>query len=271
MKKKYYFIFLTIVFNCVLCISGIAQKTKVGITQAEQVKTEIQELKTSIKALEAAAVIDLGKEDNKIADLTNQLGGLDNKIGALKNDQDLYLKVLGFLGIPATLVGLILLFFSVKKLIEDKVTTNLKNAEALVDSKIANIVADNKSNILQLIRSQDLENMLKNESSMLLVSPNQKEENIIKGIMNKFKFSGIKYRVMDNYQNPKQEFDLVIFNQMENDIVKEFLKNANEDDFFVAFTKVNLDRHERLNFANSPMTLYSNILNTLKYKHLLNA
>lgn len=236
-------------------ISANAQKDK-------EVGVRIERLETNIKKLEDEAKIGIGAEDNKITGLKNELGALDNKIGALQNDQDWYLKALTWFGIPAGLIALIAGFYQVfvrtKKLIEDK---------------IANIVEENKSKILQLITSQDLENTLKEESEISVLSDSENDQNNIKGIISNFHFKSrnISYRILKKEETLSFDYDLMVFNQIDKEVINKYIADSADKDLFVAYTFKQIDRHQRLNFSNSPMTLYTNIMNTLKYKKLLNA
>jgi hypothetical protein len=189
--------------------------------------------------------------------------GYDEKLEKIDESMRL-LKILGYGGLPVTIIGLLTIYFS-----------GIRKARKFVVDKIENVVEHNRSSIISIIESEEYDTKLRGMKKLLVLSPNQESEEKIKLLFTKFRFKQVKYRVVEAYQE-FNDFDLIIFNNesrdMSGELIKEYLTNNLDDDAaFVAYTTINLDRDPRLNFSNSPFTLYHSILSTLKYSSHIRA
>ncbi len=217
---------------------------------------EVQQLKQQLKEADFNAKQLSTDLKNQKSELENKIGALDNKVDAIKNDFDLYIKILGFFGIGFTLIALYQIFINTKR---------------LINKRIANIVEDNRTKIIQLIQSQDLENRIRKESKIIVLSATDSESLVIETLIKSFDFNNenIKYLTKPHYSAIEGKPDLLIFNGLEDTVVQEYLKNSTINDYFVAYTKANLGRHDRLNFSNSSITLYTQVMNTLKFRKII--
>lgn len=135
-------------------------------------------------------------------------------------------------------------------------------------AQIAETLETERAKILQLVASQDFENRVRENSRVLLISPNQAESDTVVAMLQNFGFKHIEPRFHDESQTSIAGFDLVVLNNPADEFAKNLLQSTGEKDFIVAFTKGRLTPHERLNFSNSPMTLYARVMETLKFKSL---
>ncbi|WP_310079782.1 NARF domain-containing protein [Sphingobacterium sp. 2149] len=70
------------------------------------------------------------------------------------------------------------------------------------------------------------------------------------------------------------DHDLMVFNMPNGELSQQqvdqlMAMNNDEDTHYVAYLKGRLEPNDRLNFSNSPFTLYHNILSTLKYAEVV--
>lgn len=226
---------------------------------AEELKFQLRELQLENQAVKSQLELESKNRQSDMASMRSALDAVKNDVDVVRNNQMLYTSILGFLGIGLGVVALYQVFVNTKKMIQEK---------------IALVVEENRQKIINLIKSQELEHQLRTGSQVLVISPGEEPEGIIRGLLLNLGItaSNIRYRRVEEVKNIQElEPDLFILNQLEAADADKLVKDSAPGQYFVAYTKVNLARHERLNFSNSPMTLYSNIINTLKFKKLVKA
>jgi hypothetical protein len=167
-----------------------------------------------------------------------------------------------FIGLPITLLSLIGLYFGA-----------IKKARKEVKDKIEGIVEKNRDELIRLIDSQEFDTKLRTNKRILVLGASDVANTDLKSIMEKMKFQNLRFRTVNNY-TAFQDYDLIVFNNGDGTFPQQvitdyIIREGNDHIAFVAYTTKNLDRHDKLNFANSRFTLYHNILNTLKYSEVL--
>lgn len=178
-----------------------------------------------------------------------------------------YLKILTYFGIPVTLIGMIVLGYTTFKKAE-------KMAREQVEKRVARIIEEKREELVKLIQSQDLEEKIKKHSRIIVLSNGIGEEKHIKPLLKQFGFDveKTKYEIVNDYER-LTNYDLIIFNNFSNNFNKQllgtYLEQSTNKDIFLAYTNERLQQHPRLSFANSQFTLYTNMMNALKFEKLL--
>lgn len=216
--------------------------------------------------------IDLIKQEYQLnsekqnADLNNYKLEIDKKTIGF----EVILWVFG-IGLIGTIIAG---FFYFKKFIKDKSEEIAINR---ITERIANIVDNNKNKILDLIKSQDLDYKIKNSKKLLIISQNMNDSNEIKDLFLKFGFLRVDCEILSSFQN-RNNYDLIIFDFIKTPplepLIKDFLDNTDAKTDFIYYGGSNLsllnNYRNKANGANSKFTLYSQVMNTLKVKELLN-
>lgn len=247
-KKMILFCFL----STLMSFTSFSQKTKLDtletrIVTLENYKDNLEQLYT-IKAENLKKYID-DTVDNKVEEIDESM-----KI----------LKWLLFIGFPATILGLIGVYYS-----------GVKKARKMIVDRIETIVEHKREDLIKLIETQEFDTKLKNTKKLLVLSSNETASENVKRIFSKLKFKTVHFRVVTQYVT-YTDYDLVIFNDSDGlfnqAVIDDYIANTPDEDIsFVAFTIKSLTRHPRINFSNSPFTLYHSILSTLKYTEILKA
>lgn len=148
----------------------------------------------------------------------------------------------------------------------------LWKTKKMVTEKIAVIVEKERDAILRVVETESFDNKLRTKKELLVISASEESQASILAFLRKLKFKNIKGRIVGEFDE-LPEHDLMIFNtpddSIEQSTINELIeKYDDEDTIFVAYTGKNLERNARMNFSNSPFTLYHNILSALKYSEI---
>ncbi|MGV3698276.1 NARF domain-containing protein [Flavobacterium sp.] len=178
-----------------------------------------------------------------------------------KDVRNLFAMIL-ILGIPSSLYGIYLMFWGIKKKVNQSIA-----------DKIETIVEQKREDIIKLIQSQKFERRLKETKKIIVISENEESQEEIKSTIETFKFKNVIYRINKSYDS-LPEYDLIIINNCDGEFKQEDVTDIisstdNDDVCFVAYTTKQLDRNPKLNFANSKFTLYHNILTTLSFSEAI--
>lgn len=178
-----------------------------------------------------------------------------------KDVRNLFTMIL-ILGIPGSLYGIYLMFWGIKKKVNQSIA-----------EKIETIVEQKREDIIKLIQSQKIERRLKESKKIIVISENEESQEEIKSTIETFKFKNVIYRINKSYDS-LPEYDLIIINNCDGvfkqEDVTDIINFADNDDVcFVAYTTKQLDRNPKLNFANSKFTLYHSILTTLSFSEAI--
>ncbi len=233
--KTGFMVFVAVIF---LCAMGYAQKTD-----------KVEELTNRVKILE-------GQKENldKHAEL------LRKEIQYEQTKSNWILVFFGFLGIGS--------FWGVRKYINYRVR---KHSDKIVKE----IFSQREKEFLEMVRRQSEEFKLKEEKSILVISQKDDSDDFMRRFFKEMGFVKVKYCTIDQIKKPIDS-DLILFNNENKSISHETIntigKESREEvfcfyfgpDHFVAdgFTK-------RVNFANSRLQLYGNLINSLRYQSLL--
>jgi len=221
----------------------------IKIKRIEEKVIQLENYKENIENVYKAEFV---KSQN---DLTKDI---DEKYKEVRN---LFAMIL-ILGIPSSLYGIYLMFWGIKKKVNQSIA-----------EKIETIVEQKREDIIKLIQSQKFERRLKETKKIIVISENEIAQEEIKSTIEKFKFKNVVYRISKTYET-LPEYDLIIINncdgEFEQEDVNDIINSADDDDVcFVAYTTKQLDRNPKLNFANSKFTLYHNILTTLSFSEVI--
>lgn len=248
--KQFKLIILFAIALFFINVKGSTAKERQPINLEERVK-QLENYKANIDNLSKIQSENLKK--NVDAEVKKALDSIDE---AKKT-----LNLLVYIGIPGTVISLIVVFFGA-----------VKYAKKLIMDKIVKVVEGNREEILRVIETEAFDNKLKKNKELLVISGSEDSQNNLKGFMEKLKFDKVTYRIINTF-NEIPDHDLMIFNNFDGalsqDAINTLMQNTDDEDVcYVAFTNVQLERNPRLNFSNSRYTLYHSILSTLKYSDI---
>ncbi len=229
----------------------------------------LQEIELKINAIES---------QQKIAsqEATLYQKELEIKNNQLKSEVEKSLStinwIISMLGIGGLgIFGIFFVYF--KNLIKKKAE---KIANKKIKKALATIVRDKEAELTSLIQSQSLEYKVRNESKLLVVSETQADANYMKNFLSRSGFVNVDYKINKSFEKPVNNYDLIIFDDHQvtkncHDLFREYMeKLSNEDVNFIFFgDRFNIQNREKINFANSKFTLYSQIINSLKFRELM--
>jgi RNAse (barnase) inhibitor barstar len=149
----------------------------------------------------------------------------------------------------------------------------IRKSKKIILEKIEAIVEHKREEIIKLIETQEFDSKLKKTKDIVVLSANEAANDEIKLVFSKLKFSKVKFRIVNEYIEVVDS-DLIVFNNYDDSfsqtVIDEYLDNLLDEDLcFVAYTTRKLKPNSRINFSNSPFTLYHSILSTLKYSEIL--
>ncbi len=254
---------LLIIITLIFC-SGLA------VNAQNATKEDIRTINTEITTLKNTDIRNLWKDLNneieKNKELKERITEYEKtgyKVEQLEKDLKFWLYcfagIAGFLGLSS--------FLGIK----GAYNKANKKAEDLVSSEIADIITREKDKIIEIVKSNDVDIIVKKESKVLVVSKSSADNEAIKKILKNYDLNedNIQYRVHKNYADADSPFNVFLLNMLDDDMVKAYIKQGNKDAAYVAYINEGfLTPHDRLNFSKNPITLYSNLLNTLKYQYL---
>ncbi len=254
-------------FLCSFATAALAQK-----------KDPIEELANRVKILE-------GQKENldKQAELLkekfdNEAVNLNNKFVEQKRkfeDDYNFLGVLLWVFGPLTIIGIftiaitmLISYFKIRKKIE-------KIAEEKIREKFDQIFKEKKTQIEEMIEKQNEELQLKKEKSILVISQNPKEDPFMERFFRYMGFFNVRYEPLSQVKDPGK-YDLLLFNNEKQNIphpdILNIMAKTRADILCFYFGPDRFDGKEfkdRVNFANSRVQLYGNLINSLRYQSLL--
>lgn len=270
---------------CIICIcfSNVAIAYTEGdsiksyqLQKMDKIQTDIFELEKSIQEL---------KQDEKGKYIDKQIEDIKADLKELKNDMmskntcSLWLE---FLGIVVTLLGA-------------SVVGSAMFMKNIIDWRLKRILDCKSGELNKWLESNEYETIKKKETKLLVVSNTQSSKNKMKLVLNNiFDENNIEYKLLSDVESSNfEEFcelkDVIFFDNSEkydSDIkvkegfekIKEFAekihevnksKNKNICIFYFNENGARMDTpigFKNMNFANSESTIYSNIMDLLKYK-----
>lgn len=270
---------------CIICIcfSNVAIAYTEGdsiksyqLQKMDKIQTDIFELEKSIQELKQD---EKGKYiDKQIDDIKADLKELENDMVS-KNTCSLWL---GFLGFVVTLLGA-------------SVVGSAMFMKNIIDWRLKRILDCKSGELNKWLESNEYETIKKKETKLLVVSNTQSSKNKIKLVLNNiFDENNIEYKLLSDVESSNfEEFcelkDVIFFDNSEkydSDIkvkegfekIKEFAEKIHEvnksknKNICIFYFNENGERmnaptgFKNMNFANSESTIYSNIMDLLKYK-----
>jgi hypothetical protein len=248
---------MTPIKKLILCTLGIVFFTEVfaqnkPIDSLKARVTVLENYKTNIEQLYTINAEKLNKHVNDT---------VDKKVEDIDEAKRI-LKWLLLIGVPATILGLLTVYFGA-----------VKKARKIIVERIETIVEHKREDLIKLIETQEFDTKLKNTKKLLVLSANDAANEKVKETFSKLRFKTVNFRVVTQY-TAFADYDLIIFNDFDGlfsqAVIDDYIANIPDEDVsFVAFTTKNLTRNPRINFSNSPFTLYHSILSTLKYTEIL--
>lgn len=250
--KKFKIIFLVVgIFN----FHGVYSQSKKVNSEIERIKADIEylkEYKTNVDSYSKAAI-------EKVENQANEK--VQAKLDTLRTYENI-LYVLGALGLTVSIYGICQITWGIKKKIDKQ-----------IHERIEDIVERHRDNIIQIVETELFDNKLRNTKTLLVIGGNAESNSDLRKFLEKMRFKKVVTRIAGADAN-LPEHDLIIFNtpndELDDNVIRNYLQDDDESDtFFVAYSHKQRERHPRLNFANSRITLYHNIFLALKYMEIV--
>jgi hypothetical protein len=254
----------------------------IAIGATDQKKDPVEELGKRIESLEKERDMwknNLAEQKEIIKEqINNKTEQLDNRFKKMENDlkdDNSYIKVLLWIfgtvtgiGIITAIIALIFSFFKIRKRLE-------VIAEEKIREKFDQIFSEKKNQIITMIDKQNEELQLKKEKSILVIRKNPKEDPFIEKFFKDMEFSNVQYETLNNVKD-LNKYDLILFNNEKLNIdhadLLAIVAKTKPEVFCFYFGPDRFDGKEfkdRVNFANSRVQLYGNLINSLRYQSLL--
>ncbi|PID56989.1 hypothetical protein CSB45_08680 [candidate division KSB3 bacterium] len=157
----------------------------------------------------------------------------------------------------------------------------IKSTRKKIAGQVEEVLRTGGDNLQQLIESQAIETLLKKKKKLLVISGSDTNMTKMERQLHAMKFKHVESRLLHNVFDTEQDifspdfhekrYDLIVFNQLTEDEINRYVERS-ERDVFVGFSYQylnNITERAKLNFANSLFTLYTNIMNVLKYQHII--
>lgn len=265
---------------CIICIcfSNVASAYTEGdaiksyqLQKMDKIQTDILELEKSIQELKQD---EKGKYiDKQIDDIKADLKELENEIKKLDSEKTSNSSILFWV----SLLGIVGIF------------EILKYIKKSIDERLVELIDEKDSRLNKWLESNEYETIKKEKTKLLVVSNTQSSKNKMKLVLNNiFDENNIEYKLLSDVENANfEEFcelkDIIFFDNSEKTnsdikIIEEFAekihevnksKNKNICIFYFNENRERMDPpigFKNMNFANSESTIYSNIMDLLKYK-----
>ena len=151
----------------------------------------------------------------------------------------------------------------------------LKIRENLVD-----VINQHRDIILQLVDEGSKERTIKESRAIVILGSEPDALRLLQDDLHKVGFKKISTKTVTSYEEISA--DMIIFthdmaakaveeNRADKEnvsLIDHFLNNSSDDAYFVCYTEekfVPVSKRPKINFANSPATLYNNVMAALKY------
>ena len=243
----------------------------VSFSQSEN-NTDFQKLNERVERLEGLKE-NLEKQSElleKEADLKAENLNSAFKENKLEIDQKLWMINI-FLGVLG--LGLLGSFIYFKNYVRRQ-AEELANKK--VEESIDNIIEEKKDEFISLIQSQILENKVKESSKILVLSETEVDAENLQTFFSSMEIRNVDVELSSEYKDYTKKYDLIILddqnmNGHRHDLFREYVeKLSSEEVFFVFFgDRFKINNREYVNFANSRITLYNQIISSLKYKEIM--
>jgi len=180
--------------------------------------------------------------------------------------------ILGAVGMVTLISVFITLFRSAPKWIK-----------AAIEERIGEITDIQKEHIRQIVDEKIQENRLKKDTQLLLLSAKKEHKYELEHF---FEFMGFKMKSLYfdeafdlNRQAMERTFkedkhDLIIFNRLSAAEIDAYMEKSSKNVFmaYAPYTKrLEVKARDKMNFANSPFTIYSRTMETLQYQEFIKA
>jgi hypothetical protein len=232
------------------------------------VLAEKQNIDTNISKFENRIEILEGQKENLEDNYSNKIESLnikyDQSISNLNNK--LYWCIsIGIATIILIIGGCIKIYRSA-----------LKFAQKEIEKRLTNLLKDNENNIRKLINSMEIDNRIKNNKSILVLCRTIENKDYCQKLFDEFDFKHVNTKLIENYKE-LTGYDLKVIdnhsNKFSNELIEEFINKSSERELFLYFGEYNpklKKHHDKINFANTKFTLYTNLINLLKFSEAIN-
>ncbi len=262
-----------------LFTSLIAQdviEEKIGTEIINIIEKIIEKVEETTESIKKQYSVDLKEIENKYQEkeieLKKKLDEVINEKEQIKLEKDevktkfnIIMWFVGILGVVsiAGIIGVIIESIKMWKYIDKKVKER-------INLEVSEIVEAEKKKIEEIVKQHDIEEKLKRTKKICILSIDNDNRGDITKILKEFEekdYIGIEEEI--NFNN----YDLILINNNSHydieDINKILEDNPNTLFFYYGGTPTKRGL-KNVNFSNSPFTLYSNLINTLRTQDLLN-
>lgn len=156
-----------------------------------------------------------------------------------------------------------------------------KTAEKIAEDKIKkvleNIVQDKKRELIELINNQNIESKIKEESNLLVITESESSKESLQTFFNKVGIKKVVFELSEKFKTPPPNTDLIILDDHEmtgkrHDLFREYIDRLSTNEMLFIFLgdRFDISNRKKVNFANTNFTFYNQIVNSLKFKEVIN-
>jgi len=254
-------------FLCSFVTSSLAQKKD----PVEELDNRVKILEGQKENLDKQAELLQEKFEAKAKEVDTQFQAevtkLNLTIDEIKTDQRnnnwifiALLAIICFIGVGG--------FWGIKKHINKKV-------QEFAEKMIKDLLEKKEKELLEIAEKQSEEFQLKEKKSILIIRQNPKEDPFMEKFFRYMGFRNVQYEPLNQVKDPNK-YDLLLFDNEKQNIphpdILNIMAKTRADAFCFYFGPDRFDGKEfkdRVNFANSRVQLYGNLINSLRYQTLL--
>lgn len=262
--------FVAIVLLSFLCFSTTAAPAQKKET-LEELSNRVKILEGQKEYLEKQVEFWQEKFETKSKEIDNQFLSREKEMRLVEENirmdqrkSNWIVGIISILGLGSFIGG----WFLVTKFILNKIK---EKSEKLINE----IYKEKERELLEMARKQNEEFQLKETKSILVISKNPNDNPFLERFFNEMGFLKVKYETLDRVKDP-DKYDLLIFDNENLNIdhadLLAIMAKTKPENFCLYFGSDKFDAKEfkdRVNFANSRVQLYGNLVNSLRYQSLL--
>lgn len=278
MMKKYFKISFMIFIFLILNQSALATNdSNVNKDNIKKLKLEFLELKNVVEEVKEDQIeadnfkeieLKINEIDSTISVINDQIEEVEMLKNNLNDNENSIIEMQSWKKSVVWLIGLFsaVIYFMIRIYAE-------KRVDKLIDAK--------EKSLQRLIADDNFEMLMRQDAKLMIVSLNAEQERILKNHLKKYFKQNIDTKILKNEtklelsQLDYTKYDVIIFNDTiknSESLFNELYDEIGNKSFYYFYFGVNRSKidQERLNRANSLVTVYPNLLDLLKFKDIEN-
>lgn len=278
MMKKYFKISFMIFIFLILNQSALATNdSNVNKDNIKKLKLEFLELKNVVEEVKEDQIeadhfkeieLKISEIDSTISVINDQIEEVEMLKNNLNDNENSIIEMQSWKKSVVWLIGLfsVVIYFMIRIYAE-------KRVDKLIDAK--------EKSLQRLIADDNFEMLMRQDAKLMIVSLNAEQERILKNHLKKYFKQNIDTKILKNETKTElsqldyTKYDVIIFNDTiknSESLFDELYNEIGNKSFYYFYFGANVSKikQERLNRANSLVTVYPNLLDLLKFKDIEN-